>query len=219
MKNQLVRKMTTSAMFAALAFALTLAFHFIGIRFVAQVPFLSYDPKDIIICIGGFVLGPIYALVISVVVSLIEMITISSTGFYGFIMNVVSTCSLVIPAALFYIYKKSFAGALISLLIGFVSEIIMMTMWNIIITPIYMGVEREMLIKSYLWPIVLFNILKCGINVAMVLILYKSIITGLRAIGLVDKSAAKMNAKGTLIMVGLGVLLTGVMIAIIFIVK
>ena len=220
MKNRdLVKKMTTTAMFAAIAYVLTLVFHFIGIRFVSQVPFLSYDPKDIIVCIGGFVLGPIPALIISVVVSFIEMITISSTGFYGLIMNIFSTCALVIPAALFYKYKKSFAGALISLLIGFVSEIILMTLWNIIITPIYVGVERDVLISNYLWPIVLFNILKVGINIAMVLILYKPIITGLRAINLVKKTDTKFDIKSTFIMLGLGVVLALAVIITVLLIK
>ena len=101
------------------------------------------NPKDIIICIAGFILGPIPVIGVSVAVSFLEMITISQTGFYGFIMNIISTCAFVVPAALIYKSKKSFKGALLSLLTGFVSVIIVMTLWNIIITPIYMGIEKN----------------------------------------------------------------------------
>ena len=134
----------------------------------------------------------------------IEMITISTTGIYGFIMNIVSTCALVVPAAIVYKSKKSFSGALLSLLIGFVSSVAIMTIWNIIITPIYMSVDRNWLIQNVLLYIVLFNIMKTGINVAVILLLYKPIISALRATRLLQKSNHKWDGKQTLIMVGLG---------------
>ena len=218
-RKGLVRKITTLAMLAAIAYALAFLGHTLGIHFVPSVPFLSYDPKDIVVCIGGFILGPLGGALISVVVSFIEMITISSTGFYGFIMNIFSTCSFVVPAALIYKYRKSFKGALFSLLIGFVCEILVMTLWNIIITPIYMGVARDVLVKNYLLPIVLFNVIKVGINVGLVLILYKPIITGLRSIGLIEKGKSKFDLKSTLLMVGLGLFVLATFAVVIILLK
>ena len=75
-------------------------------------------------------------------------------------MNIISTCAFVLPAALIYRSKKSFKGALLSLLTGFISVIIVMTLWNIIITPIYMGIERAILVEKFLLPIVIFNLVK-----------------------------------------------------------
>lgn len=214
--TKLVKKMAIVAMLAAISYGLAFLGHALGISFVPSVPFLNYDPKDIVICIGGFIVGPLGGALISIIVSFVEMITFSTTAFYGFIMNVISTCSLVVPAAIFYKYNKSFKGALLSLLIGFVAEIIMMTLWNIIITPIYMGVERDVLISKFLLPIVLFNVIKVGLNVALVLILYKPIITGLRAVRLVDKTNAKFDIKSTLLMAGIGlfILITAIIVII-----
>ncbi len=212
-KNLLVKKMSMIAMFAAIAYVVAMVAHFLHLTIVPSVSFLTYDPKDIIICIGGFILGPIAALIISVVVSFIEMITISSTGFYGLIMNIISTCAFVIPATLIYKTKKSFSGALIALLTGFISAIIVMTLWNIIITPLYMDVPRDVLIQNYLVYIIIFNLVKIGVNVALVLLLYKPIITALRAIHLIEKSGGT-NKKTSLIMALIGIVLLIILIVI-----
>ena len=70
------KKITLMAMLAAMAYAAMLV-----TRPLPQVAgFLSYDLKDVVIAIAGFLLGPAAALIITVVVSLIEMVTVSSTG-------------------------------------------------------------------------------------------------------------------------------------------
>lgn len=203
-KMSLVKKITITAMFIALSYVLTFVFHNLQLAPFPGVSFLTYDPKDILICIAGFILGPWYALGISVGVSFIEMITISNTGIYGFIMNIVSTCAFVIPACVVYKSKKSFVGALLSLAVGFVSSVAVMAIWNIIITPIYMSIDREILIKNFLLYIVLFNVMKTGLNVAAILLFYKPIISALRATKLIQTGNNKWDLKQTLIMVGLG---------------
>ena len=206
-KTSLTKKMAIIAMFAAISYVITVVAHYLHLTIVPSVPFLTYDPKDIIICIGGFVLGPFASLAISVVVSFLEMITISQTGIYGCIMNIFSTCAFVIPATLIYKTNKSFAGAILALVTGFVSVAISMTLWNIIITPIYMGIERAILVEKFLLPIVIFNLVKTSVNVAAILLLYKPIITALRAIKLVDKGKGKADFKTTLTMILIGAIL------------
>ena len=192
-KMSLVKKITITAMFIALSYVLTFVFHHLQLAPFPGVSFLTYDPKDILICIAGFILGPWYALGISVGVSFIEMITISNTGIYGFIMNIVSTCAFVIPACVVYKSKKSFVGALLSLAVGFVSSVAVMAIWNIIITPIYMSIDREILIKNFLLYIVLFNVMKTGLNVAAILLFYKPIISALRATKLIQTGNNKWD--------------------------
>ena len=210
--HRTIKLITLVAMFSALAYILALIAHFLPITIVPSVSFLKYDPKDVLICIASFILGPLYGLGISVVVSFLEMITISSTGFYGFVMNVISTCAFIIPATLVYRQKKSFSGALISLAVGFVSALITMTLWNIIITPIYMGVERKLLIEKFLVPIIIFNAVKVGVNVALVLLLYKPLINALRIVKLVDSGKSKFDFHSTLIMLGIGLVLLIILI-------
>ena len=195
-------------MFAALAYVLALIAHFLHLSIFPSVSFLTYDPKDIIICIGGLIMGPISALCVSVVVSFIEMITISTTGFYGFVMNIFSTCAFVIPTTLIYKYKRNFKGAILSLVVGFVSTLILMTLWNIIITPMYLGQDRQYIIENLLIYIVGFNAIKVGVNIALVLMLYKPLSSVLKAISLLEKSENKANnVKVTLTMFSIGAVL------------
>ena len=74
---------------------------------------LDYEAKDVIISIGGFMFGPATSLIISLVVSFIEMITISSTGFIGFFMNVLSSCGFAFTAAVIYKKIHTLKGAII----------------------------------------------------------------------------------------------------------
>ena len=131
------KKLVILGMFCAIAYAVML---------VGRVPivlFLKYDPKDVIIAIAGFLYGPLSSFLISVVVSFIEMISTSETGFIGLVMNILSTCSFACLAA--WIYKKNHTlkGAVTGLVIGVVVMTSVMLLWNYLITPIYMGYPRE----------------------------------------------------------------------------
>ena len=50
-----------------------------------------------------------------------------------------------------------------------------MVLWNIIITPIFLGVPREAVIGMLATIIVPFNLLKAGINSVVTFLTYKSI--------------------------------------------
>ncbi|SOY30603.1 hypothetical protein AMURIS_03334 [Acetatifactor muris] len=71
---------------------------------IPLVLFLKYDPKDIIIAIGGLIFGPLTSFSVALIVSLVEMFTISETGILGFLMNVISSCSFACTAA--FVYRK-----------------------------------------------------------------------------------------------------------------
>lgn len=112
MKNsEKIRKLTTIAVLSALAYVAVLLFRIP----IAPLDFLKYEPKDVIITIGGFIYGPAAAFGMSAAVSLIETATISTTGFWGFLMNVISTCAFACTASFIYKRKRTLGGALIGL--------------------------------------------------------------------------------------------------------
>ena len=116
MKNSQMstRYITSVAMFAAVSFVAVLIS-----KVIPNVAgFLSYEPKDAVIVIAGLLYGPLTSVLISVIVSFIEMITISATGPYGFLMNVVSTCAFAVPAAWYYQKHRTQKGAVIGLILG-----------------------------------------------------------------------------------------------------
>ena len=184
------RKTVLLAMLAAVAYIM------VALIRIPVVLFLSYEPKDVIITIGGFLLGPFSAFIISAVVSLVEMVTISDTGIIGAVMNLLSTCSFACVAAVIYKKKHNLHGAVLGLLCGSVVMVGVMLLWNWLITPLYMGGTREA-VEAMLLPVFLpFNALKAGLNSAFVLALYKPLTGALRKTRLLPPSnAPKKSAK------------------------
>lgn len=188
MRNNKVRYMTTVGMLAAFAYVFTLIGHFIPIYFN---DFLKYDPKDAVIVIAGFALGPVASLIISVIVALLELITISTTGIIGFLMNVLSSVSFAFIAACIYKYRKSLGNAVFGLALSSVITVGVMVLWNYLVTPYYMGIPREIIAGMILPVFVPFNVIKCGLNAALVMLLYKPSVQAMRRAGLVSASAGK----------------------------
>ena len=105
---QKIRRMVVIGMFAAMAYVAMLVIHI-------KVSFLTLDVKDAVITLCGLYFGPLSALIISVLVPLIELVTVSDTGLYGLIMNILGSVSFSVTASLIYRWKKSFFGAILAL--------------------------------------------------------------------------------------------------------
>ncbi len=173
-KSEALRRSILLAMLAAVAYLI------VSYIRIPVVLFLKYEPKDVVITVGGFLLGPMASFIISLVVSLIEMVTVSETGPIGALMNLLSTCAFSCTAALVYKRHRSLKGAIGGLLAGSVTMVGTMLLWNWLITPLYMGAPREQ-IQEMLIPVFLpFNALKAGLNTGLVLALYKPLTAALR---------------------------------------
>ena len=181
-RSESLRKMILMALFAAISYLI------VALVRIPVVLFLSYEPKDVVITVGGFLLGPIASFIISLIVSLVEMVTISQTGPIGCLMNLLSTCSFACTASLIYKKQHSLKGAILGLLTGSVAMIAVMLLWNWLITPLYMGVSRKA-VQGMLIPVFLpFNALKSGLNSALILGLYKPLTAALRKTRLLPAS-------------------------------
>ena len=179
-----VRKLVILAMLTAVAYVVMLLS-----KFMPSVNgFLDFDFKDVVICIGGFIYGPVSAAAMSLVVSFIEMVTVSHTGIWGFLMNFIATASFCCTAC--YIYKKhhTMKGAVIGLILGVIVLVAVMLLWNYLITPIYQGYPRDVIAKMLLPVFLPFNAVKGGMNLAATLLLYKPIVTALRKARLIPDS-------------------------------
>ena len=207
-----VKEMVLIAMLAAIAYVI------VALVRIPVVLFLKYEPKDVIITIGGFLLGPLAAFVTSLVVSLVEMVSLSDTGPIGALMNLLSTCSFACTAAIFYKKRHTLSGAILGLLLGSVVMVAAMLLWNWLITPLYMGVDRSA-VEGMLIPMFLpFNLLKAGLNSALVLVLYKPLVTALRKANLVPsktQSASNGSKTGVLIL-GFVLLATCILLLLVF---
>jgi riboflavin transporter FmnP len=133
--------------------------------------------------------------VISLVVSLVEMITVSDTGPIGCLMNLISTCSFACTAALIYKRRHNLNGAVLGLLAGSVTMVVVMLLWNWLITPLYMGASRETVEQLLIPAFLPFNALKAGLNSALVLGLYKPLTSALRKTRLLPDSDHAPRSK------------------------
>ncbi len=188
-RSDRIKKMVLLAMLAAISYLIVVLVR------IPVVLFLSYEPKDVIITIGGLLMGPMASFLISLVVSALEMVTISQTGPIGCIMNLLSTCSFACTAALIYKKHRSLKGAVAGLLLGAAAMTGAMLLWNWLITPLYMGVSRQA-VEALLMPVFLpFNLLKAGLNTALTLGLYKPLVGALRSAGIMPERTATGTAK------------------------
>lgn len=206
------KKLTTIGMLCALAYAAVV---------VGRIPlvfFLKYDPKDIIIVIGGLIFGPLTSFIVTVIVSGVQMFTISGTGILGCIMNIISSCSFACTAAFIYKRKHKLSGALLGLFCGWGCQVVVMTLWNYLIAPIYMGYPREAIVELLIPAFIPFNLIKGGLNAAITMLLYKPVVTALRRSNLIEtkQDSGKMRINIGILLLALLMLVTGMLLILSF---
>lgn len=211
------KQMLTISMLGALAY---LAMFFIRVPVLSAAPFLKYEPKDVVIAIGGFLYGPLPALAVTVVVAFVEMVTVSETGIIGFMMNVLASAAFVCTAAVIYKRIRNLTGAVIGLAAGCVMMTAVMLLWNYIIVPLYMDTTREVIAGMLLTVFLPFNLIKSVLNAAVVMVLYKPVSTALRMSGLHKEDAQHPDATGRpkigVLLVSLFVIVSIVLLILIF---
>lgn len=185
-----VRRIVAMAAFCALAYVTTFAIHIGGIG-----GFLTFDVKDTVIAIAAMLWGPISGAVIALVVSLLELVTISGTGFWGFLMNFASSAVFAGVASTVYTYfpciRRHMSGAVAGLGCSVVATTAVMLLLNLLITPIYYGVPVET-VRGMLLPLLLpFNAIKSTLNAALVMMLYKPVSAAMHRTRLVEAQGAQ----------------------------
>ena len=165
-------KLAKMAMLVAISIVLVYFIHF---PIFPAVAFLEYDPADIPILIGTFAFGPAAGILLTVVTSLLQGLTVSAqSGLYGILMHIIATCTLSCVAGLIYRKNKTKKGAVIALVAGTLAMVIVMGCANLVITPLFMGCTVDLVIT--LMPFILaFNAIKAGINSIVTFVLYKRI--------------------------------------------
>ena len=136
---------------------------------------------------AGFVFGPVAALGVALAESLLEMVTLSDTGFWGALMNFAGSATFAVTAAVIYKYNKSFKGAVIGLTAAVFSMTAVMLLMNLLITPIYAHTDVKTVIGMIIPLLLPFNLIKSVLNAAIAFILYKPISQALKSIHLLPK--------------------------------
>ena len=135
MKKTNLRRMTLAAVMGAIAFVLI--FVNLGVPFLS--PVAEFDLSALPELIGGFILGPVGAVMI-IVVKLCLKLAIQGTEsmFTGEIQNFLLSVAYVLPAVLYYRRHRTKKGAAVGLAIGAVTSVIVAIFTNLyIIFPFY----------------------------------------------------------------------------------
>ena len=135
MKKTKLRRMTLAAMMGAIAFVLI--FVNFGVPFLS--PVAEFDLSALPELIGGFILGPVGAVMI-IVVKLGLKLAIQGTEsmFTGEIQNFLLSAAYVLPAVFYYRRHRTKKGAAVGLAIGAVVSVIVAVFTNLyIIFPFY----------------------------------------------------------------------------------
>ncbi len=185
-----IRKMIAVGVFVALSYICCVLFHF-------KVAFLSFELKDAVMTIGAMFFGPLAGLVTVVITCVIEFVTISGTGVYGLIMNILASITFVCLGSLIYTKKRSMSGAVIGMVSASAGMIVVMLLANLLITPYYIGngttaADVAAMIPTLLFP---FNLTKAIFNSAVVFLLYKPVSQALKASGFMKNGMAEISAE------------------------
>ena len=184
-----IKKLCMAALFCALAIASTYIMHI-------KVMFLTFDAKDAVITIAGLLFGPLYSVAISLVVSLVEFITIGDAGFWGFLMDFISTALFSTVCALIYKYKKNIKGAVTGLVAAIFAMTAFMLLFNLFIVPIYTPNFTTAAVAKMVPTLFLpFNLTKATLNSAIVLVLYKPASTAMKAARVLPSNPLSQKAN------------------------
>jgi len=166
------KKIVYGGALAGLSLVVSLLIHF---PIIPQAPFLLYDPGDIPLLVAGFKFGPGLGLLLTGVVSLLFALITGEGGPWGVLMHFLATGSYVVLAGFIYQRRRTKNGAITSLIVAPIFMTAIMVGANLLVTPLYMGVGREVVEGMLLPAIVPFNLLKGVINGAVTLLIYKRI--------------------------------------------
>ena len=193
-----LKKVVGIAVFSALAFVVALVCNVIP----PVQGFLSLDVKDAIITVAAFAYGPVSAVMISLISAAVEWVTISTTGWYGFVMNFVSSATFSLVATLIYTRKRNINGALIALFAAVIATTGAMLLMNNFVTPFFLTYRGwapnheaaratvEGLLPKVLLP---FNFAKTMLNGATLMMIYKPVTIAMSRVGMIEKKNASQS--------------------------
>lgn len=177
MRNARVQKTVKLALLCAMSVVLMYVVRF---PIIPTLAFLEYDMADVPILIGAFMFGPLEGLALTVVVSLLQALTVSAgSGWVGCVMHLFSTGAFAVIAGVIYRRRHNIRGAIEGLIAGSAAMVLMMIPMNYYMTPIFVSgpsmtyQEAQGYIWSIIWSFIGFNAAKAAINSVVTFVVYK----------------------------------------------
>ena len=167
-----VRYLSHYSIFIALSVITGYLIHF---PILPQAPFLLYDPGHVFLLIAAFKFGPRAGMMMTLTYAILFALITGQGGPYGALMNFLATSAFVLVSSWIYLKKHNRSGAMTGLILGTLVMTAIMIPANIMITPLYLGVQRAMVLRLLLPAVIPFNLLKGLISSILTLLVYKKI--------------------------------------------
>ena len=199
MPNKNIKRLAVCAMLIAVSFLVT----FCTAMFKVS-GFLSLDLKDAVLSMISLMYGPLYGFISVIAVALLEFITISSTGVYGLIMNILASGTFVLVCGTVHKFKRNFTGAILAGILTIISVTAVMITANIFITPYYLKMPTEVVLDMIIPVLLPFNLFKSVLNSSLMLLIYKPFTNVLKKNRLLEQKTEntyKMNTRSVLLTV------------------
>ena len=166
-----IDRMVKLGLLTALSILLVYLIHF---RIFPSASYLEYDMADVPILIGTFLFGPLWGLLLTFAVSLLQWVLVSpASGWVGALMHFCATGTCVLIAGAIYRRLHTLRGALIGMVAGGVAQILMMIPLNLIFTVHFNGAPQQVVLAMLPTVIIPFNAIKVAVNGLLTFLLYK----------------------------------------------
>lgn len=165
------KKLVLAAVLTAMSIVL-LYVPFLRFPIFAAAPFLEYDAMDVPILIAALLMGFKGGICVTLVSCVIQGLTVSSaSGIYGIIMHFIATGGFVLGVSL--VNKKTNGKkTVLSLVTGVICMVLITIPANLFVTPIFMGVTRQVVFAMLPTVFIPFNLVKASINAAVTFLIF-----------------------------------------------
>ena len=203
-----VKFMTVTGVFSAIAVILYVVIPDFGLGFTP--PWLKVHLDEIPMLLAGFMYGPIAAIVVNLIKTIVKL-PLSTTACVGEIGDFLFSIVFVIPAVIFYQKKRDFTSVLVGIGISTFAHVLFAIIMNVyFMVPFYsmfynipVSVLGDMCSKiipivsgeNWVWMYALLmvfpmNLVKDGIVIVVVLLVYKRLHILINRIGEQNKNSS-----------------------------
>lgn len=167
-----VRRIALDGVMAALGVVLMLLIRF---PLVPAAPYMLYDGGDIPAMVGAMMVGPWHGLLILGVICLVQMVTPNSSGFYGLLMHFLASGVLVFIPAFVWKRRQSQKSLVAALLVSVLLMTALMIPLNLLVTPLFLGVGIDEVMKMIVPILLPFNLVKGLLNAVATYLIYRGL--------------------------------------------
>ena len=171
--TQNVNRIVKIGVLSALSLVLMLLIRF---PIIPSAPFLEYEPADVPIVIAALMFGPLAGLISTIIVSVIQAVTVSTGGgWVGLVMHIIATGTYAVVAGTIYKRAHTLKGAVIALVLGTLAMTLVIIPSNLFFSVRFFGYPYDAVVAMLPTVFIPFTLIKASINSVLTLLVYKSL--------------------------------------------